>query len=651
MLLDDVIPPIAPKVVYKAPVTDRILPFHNGNEHIPGTIRHILETNPDATTLYYGAIHYQFPNKHPDTPLNGLVKWYLRDLAELSGTDPLQVAKSEPTEPSIWEVQSVDKLAGPIAHVALDRSDPARVQLAILYYQNKGEVLQFFIRIYHLYKQWDDYPLQQYPPCPEWKPSVTVHASYEAEEFHQCANVPPLQWTDYEFPGSTWVTAFQLRQQQVIYSRANDVVKFRTIRIPKMREVVTPSDTETALPVLHSSPGPRINSVQTYPEMQLNLAVLPNAKPLDSLHLLFARVWHDTDRYRFQLARFENRTVPTKGDPIPQSTSSLLSSTSKTDWVHSHVIRYSLMTGGEYNPLSDKEMRLLRKKPVIIQAPMSTVVYFPLVDVILTLDQVLESEAISKNAHNSNIEAISSHYIESLVLRTRRIMPLDASENLNVYSMFLDQFATVLVVVTLENDILVYQRSHSSSTHGPSQATGYAMRDYRTWVTEHFTGTQDRTSFESHSEQPLQVAPMLTRFRRINDTAMDNMNWRRTHAWTLGHTIAPNTDGGDVNPSHPPMLVQESFQAMLVVTSYPTVQPASYPETPPADPPSPNPALRVKPRTFLWTMLSDGTLVGWDLNTMRSTTLISRFIRNQPHMVLGVLLVIVTFVWNELQFH
>ncbi|KAJ1973170.1 hypothetical protein H4R35_004253 [Dimargaris xerosporica] len=631
LLFQDMPPPSTPRLAHLAPPDDAIALPKDLDRDVTTQVNHFLTSSPDHSQLYYILVHRAYPNHDDMNPQVGLIHFFQRHLPSL-----YQMA----TPADRWATHFTDKLMGPIAHAVLDQTYPGHTQLAILYYRMDDETLHYYLRVYYL-----SAPLEQHSLLPELPSCPTTLGtsgdpdhSYMSPLFTRCANAQVFQSVDYRFPGSTWITHFTLRNQTITYARFSDVHDFRILQLPSLSPIRHSDDAGTpsrahhdlASSTLRSQPGSLLRKLRAPKISQSTIAILPTAKP-DSFSLLAAKVRQEPDRYRFFLTKLEkvinddgqDQQHQGQGASAADLATGLPPGAGKPLWVASRLLQPSLFTSSDFRALSDQEEYLLHKSPFIATAPMTTLVYFPMMDMIVTLDQVLEQEPVSKIANeDKQITSVPSSLVESLVLRIYNLLFLDMGDETNVYTMAVNQYGTVLVLTTLDHGVMVYQRNHTAIS-----ATGVVQRnhvtyDYRTWIPS--TSLSWPAAIPAFLADSI-VAPLLTRFRQVPESRADPLNWRLTHDWNLRDDI----------PLEPTSAysTKEEFRCLLLLSTL-------------------DDRAELSPNTMqnvLLGMLSDGTLAVWDLSVHSQRSILSRLLLRQWPIIVGVVVVVALFVWNELR--
>ncbi|KAJ1934894.1 hypothetical protein FBU59_005548, partial [Linderina macrospora] len=221
--------------------------------------------NPGVTDMRYGLLHIRLHTEYksikPGEPLAGLLKVYRKRLEFVDGM------RGEMR----WELVFVDRLPGPVKLTHFDRTrlrsedgkySPRR--LAVLYYMPKDETITYKTRIYDLEKlertplfdsamkevgkDWwyrSRKPLTAQDIVDVTNAAVVLHlcpndgnkfadSVYASKDFTFCVGHAGqiMQYVDYTLPGTLDVTEFSLRGSTVVYSRLNDIVRFRLLELP-----------------------------------------------------------------------------------------------------------------------------------------------------------------------------------------------------------------------------------------------------------------------------------------------------------------------------------------------------------------------------------------------------------------------------------
>ncbi|KAJ2889810.1 hypothetical protein GGI21_006422, partial [Coemansia aciculifera] len=248
--------------------------------------------------LLHIRLHTEFRTLQAQQPLGGLLKVYRKQLEFVRG-------RSEES----WELLFVDRLPGPVKLAHLDRTRLrqedglyAARRLAVLYYMANNETMSYATRIYDLESlhtaAYFEAAAAKYSGTNWWELSsssssveeavveatriATEHglcpddalkvadAVYAGRGFRHCVGRSGLtmRYLDIGLPGAQDVIEFSLRGTTLLYSRLNDVVRFRVAELDldsgKFRQTVGPDvgeylrDTgrQTFLAQLHSTrPG------------------------------------------------------------------------------------------------------------------------------------------------------------------------------------------------------------------------------------------------------------------------------------------------------------------------------------------------------------------------------------------------------------
>ncbi|KAJ1984757.1 hypothetical protein H4R34_000445 [Dimargaris verticillata] len=611
LLFQDIPPPSTPRLAHLAPLGDAIALPKGLDRDVTTQVNHFLASSPDHSQLHYILVHRAYPN-HDDThPQVGLIHFYQRHLPSL-------YQATTPTDR--WATHFTDKLMGPIAHAVLDQTYPGHTQLAILYYQMIDETLHYYLRVYYLSAPLERHPLSpELPSCPTTPETSSASGhDYTSPFFTRCANAQVFQSVDYRFPGSTWVTHFTLRNQTITYARFSDVHDFRVMQLPDLDLIQHANSAGStnrashalASSTLHSQPGSLLRKFRAPKISQSTIAILPTTRP-DSFSLLAAKARQEPDRYRFFLTKLENATNDDdQGQQYLSKDGATTSVNTKSPpaagqslWVTSRLLQPSLFTSSDFRALSNQEEYLLQKNPFIATAPMTTLVYFPLMDMVVTLDQVLEQEPVSKIAsQDKQHTSVSSSLVESLVLRIYNLQLIDMGEETNVYTMTVNQYGTALVLTTLDHGVMVYQRNSTAISASGVVQRNHVTYDYRTWIPS--TPSSWSASVPAFLADSF-VAPLLTRFRQVPESRTDPLNWRLTHDWNLRDDIPLESTSM--------YSTKEEFRCLLLLSTF-----EDRTELPPNT-----------MQNILLGMLSDGTLAVWDLSVHGQPSILNRLLSRQ----------------------
>ncbi|KAJ1853922.1 hypothetical protein GGH12_004511 [Coemansia sp. RSA 1822] len=430
----------------------------------------------DAGLLYI-RLHTEYRTTRPLEPLGGLLKVYRKNLQFAANGDE-----------TAWELLFVERLPGPVRRAHLDRTrlrnedgTYAPRNLAVLYYMPCNETIAYRVRVYELEALQRAAGFEAAVAsagAPWWKRAAglgaaeaAVHAQHLANRDHLCPDDADddvadavyaghrfrhcvgsagltMRATDFALAGALEVLEFSLRGRTLLYSRLNDVVRFRMLELPAaLNGSLVSSDagisSDMARDGLQESAYNQADMVQTrgpgVTELlrdigsQSFLAQLQSTRPGGGVDVFQAHGGTTGDTFFFSFSLLQNTTLARK-------------------WVHEDIKRYRLPVHQQFSGLSRDELRLVNDAPLVDQAGLTSVFYFKATDIIVAVDTQWFRD------HGSTDVTQLQRVRES---RPPYISTLNSPVAVN---MTLDDSGTLLALSTVDDELFVFARARASST-------------------------------------------------------------------------------------------------------------------------------------------------------------------------------------------
>ncbi|KAJ2236624.1 hypothetical protein IWW45_001632 [Coemansia sp. RSA 485] len=500
-----------------------------GGKHPPGTV------DVDAGVLYI-RLHTEYVTMRPEEPLGGLLKVYRKSLrfvandqatGDWGGAQQGEGARrSEEEGESAWELLFADRLPGPIKNYHLDRTrlrnadgSYAPRRLAVLYYMPRNESVSYRARIYdveslHRPEFFDSAAAQMGEQWWEQRtraakePEVALQAIraatelglcpddsirfadtvYANSQFARCVGRAGLAMrsVDVALPGSLEVMEFSLRGSTLLYSRLNDVVRFRVLELERDREVATA--------------GPAVGELLRSVGRQSFLAQLASTRPGGGIDVFLAQGATVSDTFYFSFFLLQNKTAGRA-------------------WVDENVKRYRLTVHQQFSGLSRDELRLVNDPPLVDQAGLTSVFYFKATDVIVAVDTEWFRDHGSPNV--TQLQRVRES-------RPPYISTLNSPVAVN---MTLDESGALLAMSTINDELFVFSRAHTSSSK--------RLLDYR-----HY--------FRASRLLPWRATEPASSVDVLAEGETDSFNWQLKLTWqppTLLSVV--HWEDGFVSPDNP----------------------------------------------------------------------------------------------------
>ncbi|KAJ1729512.1 hypothetical protein LPJ61_003483 [Coemansia biformis] len=506
----------------------------------PGSVLDI-----DAGLLYI-RLHTEYRTGRPGEPLGGLLKVYRKGLGFVrpaqagagvaAGAGAGAGAAESAAGDSGWELLLVDRLPGPVRRSHLDRTrlrntdgTHAPRNLAVLYYMPSNETISYRVRVYDLEslrrasffdgavaragESWWDQRLGSKDAeaaihtmsvaaalhlCPDDNTDF-ADAVYAGSRFSHCIGRAGLAmgFADFALPGALEVLEFSLRGSTLIYSRLNDVVRFRILQLP-----VAPNGTllRDAPQEIAQTRGPEVTEYLRDIGSQSFLAQLHSTRPGGSIDVFLAHGGTTGDTFFFSFSLLQNTTLARK-------------------WVHEDVKRYRLPVHQQFSGLSRDELRLVNDPPLVEQAGLTSVFYFKATDIIVAVDTEWFRDHGSANV--TQLQRVRES-------RPPYISTLNSPVAVN---MTLDESGALLAMSTVDDELFVFSRAHASSTK--------RILDYRRY-------------FRIASLLPWAATEPVSSVDALEEGEVDIFNWQLMLTWQPT-TLIPMVgwEDGFISPDNP----------------------------------------------------------------------------------------------------
>ncbi|KAJ2159037.1 hypothetical protein GGF46_003329 [Coemansia sp. RSA 552] len=421
----------------------------------------------EAAGLLHIRVHTEYRTGQAGTPLGGLVKVYRKGLGFVGdgGTE------------GPWELIFVDRLPGPVQRAHLDRTrlrnedgTYARRNLAVLYSQPADETVAYRVRIYDVEKLGSVAdPEGGQGGCPDDDEDV-ADAVYAGESFGRCGR-QAVQPVDFGLPGALPVQEFSLRGNTLLYSRLNDVVRFRALGLP------VHSGGALAGGDGQQTRGPALTEYLRDVGPQAALVQLHSTRPHDGIDVFMAHGTTSGDTFFFSFSFLQNTT--------------------RGRWVHQDVKRYRLPVHQQFSGLSRDELRLVNDPPLVDQAGLTAVFYFKATDVIVAVDtQWFRDHGRAGVAQLQRVRESRPPYISTL-------------NSPVAVNLTLDDSGALLAMATVDDELFVFARA--------SAASSPRILDYRRYF---------RTALH-----PWPASDALSSVDALDDGDADLFNWRLVLTW------------------------------------------------------------------------------------------------------------------------
>ncbi|KAJ1845817.1 hypothetical protein LPJ73_004727, partial [Coemansia sp. RSA 2703] len=435
--------------------------------HPPGTV------DIDAGLLHI-RLHTEYLTMRPNEPLGGLLKVYRKKLLFVkTAVSDSTGSGSDTSAEDAWELLFVDRLPGPVKKSYLDRTrlrnedgTYAPRKLALLYYMPRNESVTYRTRIYDLEtlhqpeyfsssiskvgeSWWElrrnvakdpQIALQtikvasMYGLCPDdsIKFADTV---YSNAQFGRCVGPAGLlmKTVDFALPGSLEVMEFSLRGSTLMYSRLNDVVRFRVFELPVASDGSLVDGVSIDGNEIAQTEGPEVGEYLRNVGDQSFLAQLHSTRPGHGIDVFLAHGSTTSDTFYFSFYLLQNKTIGSL-------------------WRDDDVKRYRLTVHQQFSGLSRDELRLVNDPPLVDQVGLTSVFYFKATDVIVAVDTEWFRDHGSPNV--TQLQRVRES-------RPPYISTLNSPVAVN---MTLDESGTLLAMSTIDDELFIFSRAHTSSS-------------------------------------------------------------------------------------------------------------------------------------------------------------------------------------------
>ncbi|KAJ2779790.1 hypothetical protein H4R18_003818 [Coemansia javaensis] len=492
----------------------------------------------DAGLLHI-RLHTEYRTARPGEPLGGLLKVYrksLRFVRRQAGAEDEDGAEAE------WELLFADRLPGPVRRSHLDRTRSRNADgthaprhLAVLYYMPANETLEYRVRIYDLESlrraAFFDDTVAAAGGAPQWweqrrgardaesaarmaHVAEALHlcpddgleladAVYSGARFSRCVGRSGLamESTDFALAGALEVLEFSLRGSTLIYSRLNDVVRFRILRLPAARDgSLVRGAAEAADGEIVQTRGYDVPEYLRGIGSQSFLAQLHSTRPGASIDVFLAHGSTTGDTFYFSFSLLQNTTLARR-------------------WVKEDVKRYRLPVHQQFSGLSRDELRLVNDPPLVDQVGLTSVFYFKATDIIVAVDTEWFRD------HGSDNVTQLQRVRES---RPPYISTLNSPVAVN---MTLDDSGALLAMSTVDDELFVFSRAHSSSIR--------RILDYRRY-------------FRNPALLPWAATDPVSSVDALDEGEADAFNWQLMLTWQPTALMPmPGWEDGFISPENP----------------------------------------------------------------------------------------------------
>ncbi|KAJ2825857.1 hypothetical protein IWW50_002658 [Coemansia erecta] len=470
----------------------------------------------DAGLLYI-RLHTEYRTTRPNEPLGGLLKVYRKDA--WFAADGAEEA---------WELLFVERLPGPVRRAHLDRTrlrnadgSYAPRNLAVLYYMPRNETVAYRVRVYELEalhrmpgfesavaaagaQWWERAPglgaaeaavrAQQLADtqhlCPDDDDDDDVaDAVYASRRFRHCVGRAgqALRAADFALPGALEVLEFSLRGRTLLYSRLNDVVRFRMLELaaaPNGSLVDSGAGVDAGIDAgsdldLRQTRGPRVTELLRDIGSQSFLAQLQSTRPGGGVDVFQAHGGTTGDTFFFSFSLLQNTTLARK-------------------WAHEDVKRYRLPVHQQFSGLSRDELRLVNDAPLVDQAGLTSVFYFKATDIIVAVDtQWFRDHGSADVTQLQRVRESRPPYISTL-------------NSPVAVNMTLDDSGTLLALSTVDDELFVFSRARVSTTR--------RILDYRRY-------------FGDATQRPWAATEPVSSVDALDEGDADAFNWQLMLTW------------------------------------------------------------------------------------------------------------------------
>ncbi|KAJ2890409.1 hypothetical protein IWW38_004149 [Coemansia aciculifera] len=324
--------------------------------------------------------------------------------------------------------------------------------------------------------------------CPDDALKV-ADAVYAGRGFRHCVGRSGLtmRYLDIGLPGAQDVIEFSLRGTTLLYSRLNDVVRFRVAELDldsgKFRQTV----------------GPDVGEYLRDTGRQTFLAQLHSTRPGSGMDVFLAHGSTTSDTFFFSFELLQNTTLARR-------------------WIHAEVKRYRLPVHQQFSGLSRDELRLVNDPPLVDQVGLTSVFYFKATDIIVAVDTEWFRDHGSANV--TQLQRVRES-------RPPYISTLNSPVAVN---MTLDESGALLAMTTVDDELFIFARAQASSTT--------RILDYRRY-------------FRMPALLPWQATERVSSVDALEEGETDAFNWQLRLTWQPSALLAVRWDDGLGSPDSP----------------------------------------------------------------------------------------------------
>ncbi|KAJ1800518.1 hypothetical protein LPJ59_001037 [Coemansia sp. RSA 2399] len=479
--------------------------------------------------LLHIRLHSEYRTTKPGVPLAGLLKVYRKSLTFIGGAKGGAERK--------WELLFVDRLPGPVKLSHLDRSrlrnadgSYAPRHLAVLYYVPMNETMTFRTRMYDLESlhkspafdsaveaagsAWDELRSAEVIKEKAAKLSAVRLACdlklcpndnigfadkvYSGARFDECVGVSGLQmrYVDVALPGTLDVVEFSLRGRTLVYSRLNDMVRFRMLALPAALNGTLLGDGASIV----QTKGPEVTEYLRDIGRQSFLTQLHSTRPENGVDLFLVDGDTVGDTFFFSFSFMQNTTA--LGEK----------------WSHDDIKRYRLPVHQQFSGLSRDELRLVNDPPLVDNAGLTSVFYFKATDIIVTVDTEWFRDHDSSNV--TQLQRVRES-------RPPYISTLNSPVAVN---MTLDDSGALLAMSTVDDELFVFSRAHASAIRH--------ILDYRRY-------------FRLPSLLPWAASEPVSSIDTLEDGETDVFNWQLALTWQPSTLMVVSWEDSFISPDNP----------------------------------------------------------------------------------------------------
>ncbi|KAJ2773520.1 hypothetical protein IWQ57_001254, partial [Coemansia nantahalensis] len=244
------------------------------------------------------------------------------------------------------------------------------------------------------------------------------------------------------------VLEFSLRGSTLLYSRLNDVVRFRILQLPAAANGTLLRDAPAEIV---QTQGPAVTEYLRDIGSQSALAQLHSTRPGGSIDVFLAHGSTTGDTFFFSFSLLQNTTLARR-------------------WMHEDVKRYRLPVHQQFSGLSRDELRLVNDPPLVDQAGLTSVFYFKATDIIVAVDTEWFRDHGSANV--TQLQRVRES-------RPPYISTLNSPVAVN---MTLDDSGALLAMSTVDDELFVFARARTSSTTRILDYRRYFGAPLRPWA-------------------------------------------------------------------------------------------------------------------------------------------------------------------------